>query len=66
MGAANSFPSLPEQLPEEIARSSFEYFISDRVSDDNRRRQTRIGETAALITEEELEEIMNSSFEERR
>jgi hypothetical protein len=66
MGAANRTATLPEQLPDEIARASFEYFISDRVSDNNRRRQTTIGEAAALITEEELEQIVNSSLVEER
>jgi hypothetical protein len=62
VGATTSAATLPRQLPEAIARSSFEYFISDRESDDNRRRQITIGEAAALITEEELDEIIKSSF----
>jgi Protein of unknown function (DUF4238) len=64
MGSATGVTTLPEQLPDTIARSSFEHFISDRLSDDNKRRQMTIGEAAALITEEELDEIMNSSFAE--
>lgn len=62
VGAATSTARLPDHLPQAIARSSFEYFISDRLSGDNRQRQATIGEAAALITEEELEDIMNLSF----
>jgi hypothetical protein len=64
IGARIRDATFPKELPEAIAQSSFEYFISDRESDGNRRRQSTIGEAAALITEEELEEIINSSFAE--
>jgi Protein of unknown function (DUF4238) len=58
-GAAKRPTSLPADLMTAIARSSFEYFISDRNSSRNDALQRRIGENSAILSKEELDDIMS-------
>ncbi|HSY47307.1 MAG TPA: DUF4238 domain-containing protein [Thermoanaerobaculia bacterium] len=62
VGATDPNWGVPSNLPDAIARCSFEYFISDRVTSTHELRQARIGETAALLSNDELDDIVNSSL----
>jgi hypothetical protein len=58
VGAPSGPATIPAELHEAVARSSFEYFISDRTSDENERLRARVGENAAILSREELDEII--------
>lgn len=62
VGTTDAKFGLPSDLPDAIARCSLEFFISDRVAPTHELRQARIGETAALVSNDELDDIVNSSL----
>jgi hypothetical protein len=64
VGAPSRIGSVPSDLPEAIAGSSFEYFISDRNSSQNQSRQTRLGENAVLLSNNEMDAIITEVLTE--
>ena len=59
VGACESFNSLPPGLRQALAHCSLEYFIAAQKSEANSLLKEQIGEDAAILKQEELEEIIS-------
>lgn len=59
IGSAGDFTTLPIDLREAAVRCSLEYFISSRNSLDDERLSAAIGSDSALLTIEEIEQIVD-------
>jgi hypothetical protein len=64
MGTKSQNAATASDLSDAIARCSFEYFIGDRNNTTNAVRHTRIGEAAALLTNDQLDEIVRGLYNE--
>lgn len=64
VGATASNWDMPSDLPDAVARCSFEFFIADRDTATHALRHARIGEAAALLSNDELDEIVDGSLRE--
>jgi hypothetical protein len=62
VGATASNWGIPSDLPDAIARCSFEFFIADRDTATHGLRHARIGDAAALLSNDELDEIVDGSL----
>jgi len=64
VGARDGFTGVPSGLREAIARCSLEYFIATENSHANELLRDQIGTDAALLTQAELEDMVNEIMQE--
>lgn len=62
VGMRNEVINIDNKLPEIIAKTSMEYFISAENSEENIQLQQMIGENARLISHDEIENIVKDTF----
>jgi len=62
VGTRESLDIYEQLLPDNIARCSIEYFVSERESGTNRFLQDQIGEDAQLLERAELEDIITEAM----